>query len=136
MKTKNVKTKRTFMGSHNQDDDCPAYDDEHYGINDDIAHMCIKDINDVIQTSDGICYSRESLRSWYNFRRNEEPGELWNEPVGARKKPVWETKPPKGSKHHHMTPAEERRAKNIAKKHGTKVGLADRLAAMNHSSKK
>jgi Leucine-rich repeat (LRR) protein len=60
----------------------------------------------------------------------------WNESIGAKKKPVWETKPPKGSKHRHMTPVEERRAKNIAKKHGTKVGLADRLAAMNHTSKK
>ena len=47
-----------------------------------------------------------------------------------KSKPVWETKPPKGAKKHTMTPAEKARASRIAKSHGTKVGLADRLEAM------
>jgi len=50
--------------------------------------------------------------------------------------PVWETKRPKGARHHTMTPAEKARASRIAKSHGTKVGFADRLAAMKKSKGK
>jgi hypothetical protein len=49
-------------------------------------------------------------------------------------KPVWERRRPKNAKHHTMTPAEKRMAAAIAKRNGTKVGLADRLAAMKSSS--
>lgn len=44
--------------------------------------------------------------------------------------PVWDKKAPSGGKKHHMTPAQKAMASRIAKSHGTKVGLADRLAAM------
>lgn len=44
--------------------------------------------------------------------------------------PPWETKRPKGTPHHTMTPAQKALAARIAKSHGTKVGLADRMAAM------
>jgi hypothetical protein len=50
-------------------------------------------------------------------------------------KPIWEKKPPKGTAHRTMTPAEKSKASRIAKNHGTKVGLADRLAAMRKKGK-
>lgn len=48
-------------------------------------------------------------------------------------KPMWDKKCPKGAKHHTMTPNQKATASRIAKKHGTKVGLADRIAAMKKS---
>jgi hypothetical protein len=49
------------------------------------------------------------------------------------KKDIWEKKRPSNAKHHSMTPGQKASAARIAKKHGTKVGLADRLAAMKKS---
>lgn len=46
------------------------------------------------------------------------------------KKPIWKKPPPASARHRHMTPAQKALAGRIAKSHGTKVGLADRLAAM------
>jgi len=45
-------------------------------------------------------------------------------------KPIWERLKPANVKHHTMTPRQKTLAARIAKRHGTKVGLADRLAAM------
>lgn len=51
------------------------------------------------------------------------------------KQPVWNTPAPKTAHHHHMTPAQKQMAASIARSHGTKVGLADRLAAMKKIKK-
>lgn len=51
------------------------------------------------------------------------------------KKPVWEMPKPKNAAHHTMTPAQKQMAANIARAHGTKVGLADRLAAIKKIKK-
>ena len=44
---------------------CPAYDEDHPGVFDNIALKCIDDIDDVMEASDGHCYSKTSLREWY-----------------------------------------------------------------------
>jgi hypothetical protein len=48
-------------------------------------------------------------------------------------KPIWQQKRAPDAHHHSMTPREKALAARIAKKHGTKVGLADRLAAIAKS---
>ena len=49
---------------------CPRYSNpDRHGVKDPINGECIADADDVIEASDGRCYRKETLKTWYEFRK-------------------------------------------------------------------
>jgi hypothetical protein len=53
---------------------CPPFDMDRHGVFDEAgSHECIENVNDVVQMSDGVCYSKSSLRQWYESSKQRFP---------------------------------------------------------------
>ena len=62
--------------SYSVDDRCPSYSNpERHGVRDVVSHECIEDVDDVVELSDGHCYSISSLREWFHAPSRKQTGD-------------------------------------------------------------